>query len=296
MRWRGFLSVAAAATLWGISGVVARALFLGAVRPEAVIEIRLTASVILMLIIFRLRGQPVRLPREVTLRLIPLGVAMVIAQSTYYLTISLSNVTTAIFLQYTAPAVVTAYTTLVQRQRLSLAQAACVVGAIAGGYFLVAGPQGLAVSPAAMTTGTISAVAFSAWVIMGRNRARTVGPWEMLLYGLGTGAVLWSLYIPPWRAYVQPHTLSQWGLLAFIIVAATLVPFVLFLNGLRFVDSRTASLTAMLEPVVAASAAALLLGEALTLREGLGATLILASVIMLQLLPGERSATGATTS
>ncbi len=118
----------------------------------------------------------------------------------------------------------------------------------------------------------------------------------MLLYGLGTGAVLWSLYMPPWRAYLQPHTLRQWSLLAFIVVAATLVPFALFLNGLRLVDSRTASLTAMLEPVVAASAAALLLGEALTPREGLGAALILASVILLQLLPEEHSGAGLTTS
>ncbi|MBM3470737.1 MAG: EamA family transporter [Armatimonadetes bacterium] len=285
MRWRGYAAVLTAAALWGISGVVAKSLFSGRVDPLALVEIRLTAAFALTLAIFWIRRRPVRLPRAEVLRLLPLGAAMVLAQSTYYLTISLADVATAIFLQYTAPALVVAYGMALHRERLTAIQALSVSGTIGGAYLLVVGPGGLAVTPAALATGIASAFGFAAWVLVGRSRARTTGSWEMLLYALGTGAVLWSLLVPPWQAYLRPYSAAEWGMIAFIVVAASLVPFGLFLYGLRFIDSRAASLTATIEPVVATAVAAALIGETLTGRGIAGAAIILASVILLQVMP-----------
>jgi drug/metabolite transporter (DMT)-like permease len=290
MRWRGFAAVLTAASLWGIAGVVAKALFnRGTITPEAVVEIRVTAGLALVALILWAQGRSVRLPRATVLRLIPLGVAMVISQSMYYLTISLADVATAIFLQYTAPALVVAYTAVVQRERLTVLQMACLAGALAGGYLLVVGPRGLVVSPAAVASGTASALGFAGWILMGRARGRTVGPWHMLLYGLLVGSILWSAYVPPWRAYLQPFTPGEWGLILFIVVFATVAPFALFLYGLRFIDSRSASLTATVEPVVAALVAAVVLGETLAGREMAGGLLILASVLALQRSPAASS-------
>jgi drug/metabolite transporter (DMT)-like permease len=285
MRWRGLAAVATAASLWGVAGVVAKSLFAQGIAPGDLVEIRLTAGFALTCGIFWLRRRPMVLPSAAALRLIPLGVAMAVSQAAYYLTISLADVTTAIFLQYTAPALVLAYTTLVHREALTASQAAAVAGAVGGGYLLVVGPRGLAVPPAAVASGMASALGFAAWVLLGRARARSAGPWEMLLYSLGTSAILWSLLVPPWDAYLQPLGADAWGRVVFIVVAATVAPFALFLYGLRHLDSRTASLTATLEPVVAAAAAALLLGEVPGSRGLAGAGLILASVILVQVLP-----------
>lgn len=294
MHWKGYAAVLAAAVLWGVSGVVAKSLFSGAVDPVALVEIRLTGVFALTLAVFLVKGWRIRLPLAAAVRLIPLGAAIAFTQSTYYLTINLANVTTAIFLQYTAPALVMAYGAVVLRERLTAAQLTALAGALFGGYLLVVGPQGLAVTPKAAAAGIASAAGFAAWVLLGRSRAQDLTPWEVLLYAFGAGAVLWSIYVPPWRAYLQPYTSQEWALIAFIVVFATLLPFGLFLSGLRFVDSRTASLTATLEPVVAALAAALLLGEHLTRRGVLGAALILASIALLQVLPlrPQPSATG----
>lgn len=287
MRWRGYASVLTAAALWGISGVVAKSLFSGGrVDPLELVEIRLTAAFALTLAVFWIRRKPVYLPRSDALRLLPLGAAMVLAQSTYYLTINLADVATAIFLQYTAPALVVIYGIAGHRERLTSVQAISLSGVMGGAYLLVVGAGGLAVSPAALATGIASAVGFAAWVLVGRSRAHTTGSWEMLLYALGTGAVLWSLFVPPWQAYLQPYTAAEWGMIAFIVVAASLVPFGLFLYGLRFIDSRAASLTATIEPVVAAFVAAAFIGETLTTRGMVGAALILASVILLHVMPG----------
>ncbi len=290
MRLRGYAAVLAAASLWGIAGVVAKALFnRGTITPAAVVEIRVTAGLVLTATALWAQGRSVRLPWVVVLRLIPLGVAMVVSQSMYYLTISLADVATAIFLQYTAPALVVAYTAVVHRERLHAMQAACLAGVIAGGYLLVAGSHGLAVSPAAVASGIASALGFAGWILMGRSRARTVDPWHMLFYGLLVGSILWSLHTPPWRVYLLPFTPGEWGLLLFIVVFATVLPFALFLYGLRFIDSRSASLTATVEPAVAAVFAAALLGEALAGRAIAGALLILASVVALQRGPASHS-------
>jgi drug/metabolite transporter (DMT)-like permease len=283
MRWRGFGAVLAAASLWGIAGVVAKALFnRGTITPEVVVEIRVTAGLALTALILWVQGRSVKLPRATVLRLIPLGVAMVVSQSMYYLTISLADVATAIFLQYTAPALVVAYTAVVQRERLTVLQMACLAGAITGGYLLVVGPRGLAVSPAAVASGIASALGFAGWILMGRSHGRTVGPWHMLFYGLLAGSILWSLYVPPWQAYLRSFTPEEWGLIFFIVVFATVTPFALFLYGLRFIDSKSASLTATIEPVVAALVATVVLSETLAGREVAGALLILASVVALQ--------------
>src|SRR3989442_299170 len=95
-----------AATLWGVSGVVAKALFNRRIEPWTLVEIRLTASFLTLLVILTLRGHPLRVPRDLLGRLVLLGLAMTSAQFTYYLTVSLAGVSTARFLQYTSPAFV----------------------------------------------------------------------------------------------------------------------------------------------------------------------------------------------
>jgi drug/metabolite transporter (DMT)-like permease len=293
MRWRGFAAVLAAAAMWGVAGVVAKSLFLrGTVTPEIVVEIRVTAGLALTLLLLRMQKLSPLLPRAAMLDLLPLGLAMIVSQSMYYLTISLADVATAIFLQYTAPALVVAYTALVQHERLSAAQFGCLAGAVAGGYMLVVGPNGLATSPAAVAAGTASALGFAGWILVGRARRGTVGPWQMLFHGLLVGSVVWSFYVPPWVAYLRPFAAEDWALILFIVVFATVTPFALFLYGLRFIDSRSASLTATVEPVIAAVVAAISLGEGLAGREILGALTILASVVLLQLVPGRTGAPG----
>jgi drug/metabolite transporter (DMT)-like permease len=293
MHWRGFASILAASALWGVAGVVAKSLFLrGTVTPEVIVEIRVTAGLVLTWLLLRMQGLSPKVPRDAAVGLLPLGLAMILSQSMYYVTISLADVATAIFLQYTAPALVVAYTAVVQHERLTAVQMGCLGGAIAGGYLMVVGPSGLAVSPAAVAAGIASALGFAGWILIGRARRGTVGPWHMLFYGLLVGSVVWSLYVPPWVAYLRQFTPGEWGLIVFVVVFATVAPFALFLYGLRFIDSRAASLTATVEPVIAAVVAAVALGEALAGREIVGALMILASVVTLQLAPGRPEAPG----
>lgn len=271
-----------AATLWGVSGVVAKALFNRRIEPWTLIEIRLTGAFVLLLVVLALHRYPLRVPREQLGRLVLLGLAMTSAQFSYYLTISLTDVPTALFLQYTAPVFVALYAWGFEQEPLGLVKAGAILLAIGGSYFLVTGGAGIRISSLGLTSGIVSAVAFGTYAILGRGRVRQVGSTTSLLYTLGTGAVFWSLIVPPWRAYLASHAPAEWALFAYIIVFATVLPFGLFLYGLRSISSSMASLTATLEPVVGSAAAFLILGERLAAPQIMGGLAIATAVAMIQ--------------
>src|SRR5947209_20099748 len=102
-RIRGYLAVMGAATLWGVSGVVAKSLFNRHMEPWTLIEIRLTASFATLLVILALRSPPLRVSRILVGRRVVLGMAMTASQSTYYMTLSLTGESTPAFLQSTGP-------------------------------------------------------------------------------------------------------------------------------------------------------------------------------------------------
>jgi len=271
-----------AAALWGVSGVVAKTLFNRQIEPWTLLAIRLSGAFVILLLILSLRRVPLRVPRNQIGRLIVLGLAMTSAQFTYYLTISLTDVSTALFLQYTAPVFVVMYAWLIEKEPLTALKVAAILLAIVGSYLLVTGGEGIRVSPLGLLTGILSAVAFGLYAILGRGRVRQVGSWTVLLYAIGTAAAVWNLIIPPWKTFGRAYAPEEWGLFGFIIVFGTILPFGSFLYGLRTISPSGASLTATLEPVVGSAAAFLFLNEVLGSTQITGAAVIAGGVALIQ--------------
>ncbi len=271
-----------AATLWGVSGVVAKALFNRRIEPQTLIEIRLTASFLTLLVILALRRQTLRVPGDLFWRLVLLGLAMTSAQFAYYLTISLTDVSTALFLQYTAPVFVALYAWATTREPVTPLRGGAIGLAVVGSYFLVTGGGGIRIHPLGLISGFLSAVAFGLYAILGRGKIQQVGSQTTLLYALGSGAVVWSVIVPPWRAYLAGYVPVEWAWFGFIVVFATILPFGLFLYGLRHITASLASLTATLEPVVGSAAAMLILHERLGPAQITGGLAIVAAVVLIQ--------------
>jgi drug/metabolite transporter (DMT)-like permease len=272
-----------AATLWGVSGVVAKSLFNRQIEPRMLIEIRLTGAFLVLWIILLLQRYPLRVTRETLGRLVLIGLSMTAAQFTYYTTISITDVSTALFLQYTAPVFVALYARAAEREVLTALKVGAIGLALAGSYFLVSGSGGIRIHPLGLTTGLLSAGAFGVYAILARRVAQ-VGSWTVLLYALGAGAITWSvLVVPPWRAYGAGYGPAEWASFGFIIVFATILPFGLFLFGLRAITASLASLTATLEPVVGSAVAVLALGERLAAAQVLGGLAIASAVALIQI-------------
>ena len=162
-RLQGYAAVMGAATLWGVAGVVAKSLFNRHLEPRILLEIRLTGAFVVLLIILVVSKSAARVPRDALGRLAVLGLAMTAAQFTYYTTISLTDVATALFLQYTAPILVTLYARVAEREPITPLKIAAIGLAVVGSYFLVSGSHGIRIHPLGLTTGLLSAAAFGVY-------------------------------------------------------------------------------------------------------------------------------------
>ncbi|MDR5683472.1 MAG: DMT family transporter [Armatimonadota bacterium] len=165
---------------------------------------------------------------------------------------------------------------------MTFARTGAVALAVTGSYLLVVGPVGLVATPAGIAWGLASAALFATYTLLARRRVARADQWGTLVLALLSGAVVWSLGVPPHTAWLQPYTPSQWLLFAHLAVLATVLPFELFLYGLRFVSPSRAGLTATLEPVVAAFVAYAVLEEWLNVRQVAGGVLIVLAVAWTQ--------------
>jgi drug/metabolite transporter (DMT)-like permease len=211
------------------------------------------------------------------------GLAMV--HFTYFKTISLTGVATAILLEYLAPVLVLVVSVLFLGERLTLALPAAVGLSVLGCALMVGvvGPGGVAVSAEGIGWGLASAVFFASYALMGRYAARRFAPWTLLAYGLGAAALFWLVVLRGPAAIAS--LLSDPRALAAVVVMAvvsTVIPFGAFLKALHLIEATKASITSTVEPVLAGLVAWFVFGEHLGWLQLGGGLLVVAAVVLSQ--------------
>jgi drug/metabolite transporter (DMT)-like permease len=289
---RGYLLAALAAAGWAAGGLTAKWLFVttGANVDPATLSAARAVLATLMLVaylaVFR-RGE-----LRVSLRDLPflavfgvLGLAAV--HFTYFATIQLTNVPTAILLEYLAPILVLAVSVMALGEKLTWALPVGVVLSVTGCALMVGaiGGGGLTISAPGLAWGLASAVFFALYTVLGKYAAPRFSPWTLLTYGLGFAAVFWLLWLggpaPIVTLLSDPVRLSAVSVMALV---STIVPFGAFLTALHHIDATKASITATLEPVLAGVGTYLIpaLYQPLSALQFLGGGFVLAAVIVAQ--------------
>jgi drug/metabolite transporter (DMT)-like permease len=211
------------------------------------------------------------------------GLAMV--HFTYFKTISLTNVATAILLEYLAPVLVLAVGVAFMGHRftwalptgvaLSIAGCALVVGAVGG--------SGLVVSRAGIAWGLASAVFFAGYSLMGTYAAQRYSPYTTLVWGLGFASLFWLVVLGPGPVldlFTRPQTAAAVG---FMAVVSTVIPFAAFLVALRHIAPTNATVTSTVEPFIAGLGALVLFHESLSAMQLLGGALVVVAIFVVQL-------------
>lgn len=210
------------------------------------------------------------------------GLAMV--HYTYFKTISLTGVATAILLEYLAPVLVMGISVAFLGERFSRSLPVAVGFSVVG-CGLVAGvlERGVPAVPlAGVAWGLASAVFFALYTLLGKYAAPRFSPWTLLTYGLGAAAPFWLLTIGPVRVVsllLRPSTLAA---VAFMCVVSTILPFVAYLTALHHIDATKATIVATLEPVLAGVGAFFVLHETLTTLQVLGGACVVVAIGLVQ--------------
>lgn len=211
-------------------------------------------------------------------------VGLALVHFSYFKTISMTNVATAILLEYMAPVIVLVSSYVMLKARFDWRLPVAVASSVAGCALVAGAVSGeLTVSAEGIAWGLASAIFFAAYTVMGRWAARRYTPWTLLAYGLAAASGFWLLVLKG-PAPIVAVLLESRTLLAVVLIAvvSTIVPFGAFLGALRLLPAAEASVVSTLEPVIAAAGAWMLLGERLSGWQILGGVLVLVGIAIAQ--------------
>jgi drug/metabolite transporter (DMT)-like permease len=280
--------------MWAVSGPAGKFLFQHGMTPHQLVQLRVTlASTLLFLWLFLRHRSLLIISSKDILYFAVLGVlGMAMVQFTYFFAISKIKVAAAILLQYLAPTLIALYSVVIAREKLTRLTLIAIIGATAGCY-LVVGAYSLdlfSLNKMGVIGGLCAALSFAFYSIYGERGMRRYSPWTVLFYALFAAALFWNLAHfawsgapPPFSSFRQGYSVVQWTWIFYIVVFGTAVPFGLYFEGISLIRSTRASITATLEPILAGVVSYLFLNETMQPLQLLGGTLVIASVIVLQL-------------
>ncbi|MCU1648365.1 MAG: permease [Nocardia sp.] len=218
------------------------------------------------------------------------GVAGV--QLLFFVAVERLPVGVAMVLVNLAPALVALWVQIVRRARLPGMVWVGIGLAVAGMAVVAQIWQGGGLDPLGVAAGLGSAICSAGYFLLGEHGATRYDPVGMTAVGLAIGAVVVAVVAPPWTLPAElltaPAALGGvqtpvWPVLLVLAVAGTVLPYLAGLRALRDLPSALASVLAVVEPLVAAALAWLLLGQSLTLTQMAGAVIMLIGAMLVQL-------------
>ncbi|MEK7832527.1 MAG: EamA family transporter, partial [Acidobacteriota bacterium] len=265
---RGYFLAAGAATLWGFSGVVTSYLLRNRqMRPDDLLVFRTGFASLILFGWLRLTAKhliKIRLADLPYFALLGL-IGLVANQGFYYLALTKVSVGYALMLQYLAPIFLMAYGVLSKTERMTagkLTSAAMALGGVA--LMLIGQPGGFGkISVIGSLCAVGSGIGFAFYTAYGKHGLRQYDSRTMMAYAFLSAALIWLMIRPPWKIAWASYDLPSWAFFFYLGVVATVLPFALYLASLKHLEASRTSLTSILEPVVAATAAWIWLGQSL---------------------------------
>ncbi len=284
--WLGLFLVALAASLFGVAGALAKVLFTSALTPLQLTVMRaIGAALVMFLIVTVTNPRSLRVTARQLQFLTGFAVIWAAVAFTFYMAVARVNVAVALTLEYLAPVIVLLFGIIARTHRPSLE--ALWIGLLSVvGCVLVTGahnPLILSDNWPGIVWGLLSGVAFALYSI-GGNHAHSLrlSITTTTVYSLLLSMVMWLITLP-WLGLSEiEFDRETIGYVLFIAIGATVVPFWLYIAGLKYIEAFPATIVGMLDPVVAGLAAFLLLGEILSGLQIVGVVVVFGVIATLK--------------
>ena len=222
------------------------------------------------------------------LRCMMLGVLGVAgANFFYYYAISVSSVSVAIIVQYTAPVWVLLYMVTRGYERATLPRILAVAAAVLGIALVIGivGEHGVQLVWKGVAASLLAAFSFCFYTIYGRKLLGAHDRWQVIAYALLGTSLFWIVVNPPWKIAAAHYSREQWIFLTVFAFTSMLIPFSFYFAGLRHLDPTRTIVTSCLEPVFTILIAATFLQEHLGWLQILGIVLVLTATVVVQAPP-----------
>ncbi|MFC7330933.1 EamA family transporter [Marinactinospora rubrisoli] len=288
----------ASALAFGGSGPFARPLIDAGVGPLQVTWLRVAGAALLLL--------PLAIRHRRALRTHPWlllaygAFPMAGVQACYFAAISRIPVGVALLIEFLGPILVVAWIRVVRRQRVPRAAAVGVVLALAGLACLVEVWAGVRFDPIGLALALGAAFCQAGYFLLSDAAGDEVDPLAVISYGALVAAAVITVFARPWTlpwqlltgdVHIAGATTSALVSVVWLAFVSTAVAYVTGVWAVRRLSPTVAGAVSYLEVLTAIVLAWLMLGEALTSVQLLGAVIVVAGAFVGQKAVGSGDGT-----
>ena len=293
------------AACWGVSGCMGQYLFTRENMDSTwLVPIRLFLAGLILCTFYVIKDRRMlfdpwnakKNPRNL-LDLLIYGLAGVsCCQFTYFLTIQLSSAGVGTILQDLSPVLILLVVCIQQKRAPRLFEVFSIVLALGGVFMLTTHGSltNMAVSPAALVVGIISAFCVVIYTIWPQNLQKQY-PTPMLQgWAFLMGGTFFALVFRPWRVNYVPNAAGIAGIAAVVLIGNVLA-FSCYMSGVKYIGPQKSSLFSFAEPVTAAIISTLVLGSPFTVWDAIGFVCIFLMLVLL-FISNEKQAKSAASA
>jgi drug/metabolite transporter (DMT)-like permease len=293
----GYAMVAVAATLFAVNGTVSKVILDAGIDSEQLTEVRCAGALIGMtLIALAVRPASLRIATRDLPLMIALGVGgLALVQWSYFYAIHRVAIGVALVIQFVGPLLVALWARFVYGEHVRRRIWVALALALAGLVLIVELWEADRPDAAGLAAAGVAALTYASYILIAEKGVRRRDPVSLSAWGFLFATIFWSLLAPWWNfpagrvdddvsllGNLASSQLPVWGLMTWMVVLGTIVPFGLLVAALRHITATRAGVMAMLEPVLAIVVAWLWLGESLDLTQLSGAAVTLAGISLAQ--------------
>lgn len=288
-----YLLVIIAGVSWGLIGVFTKAInALGFTEMQMLFVKGVLATAVLLLIIFVKDKKQLKLKNWKDIRyFIGTGICSFTFFSWGYMkAVNLTSLGVAAVLLYTAPTFVMLFSILLFHEKMTKTKGIVLLMTFIG-CVLVTGllEGGAAFSWQGIAIGLASGIGYALYSIFGTYAIRAgYGSLTISFYTFLLATIFMAVFcVEPVAVVAQITEKGQWPLAVSFALLTTVVPYLSYTKGLSGLPASQASVTATIEPVVAAILGIVVFHESVSMMKLTGIVLVLSSVVVMSRTDGK---------
>lgn len=281
-----YVFVVTAGICWGMIGVFTKAISaLGFTEMQMLFVKGVLAAALLFLLLLIKDRRLFQLKKWTDIRyFLGTGICSFTFFSWSYMkAINLTSLGVAAVLLYTAPTFVMLFSLVLFHEKMTKRKG-LVLGMTFLGCLLVAGilEGGAAFTWRGIFVGLCAGIGYALYSIFGTFAIRQgYGSLTISFYTFLVAAVFMAFCVEPLEIVRRTTEMGAWPLLTVFALLTTVVPYLCYTKGLSGLPASRASVTATIEPVVAALLGILIFHESASVMKITGVVLVLLSVVLM---------------
>lgn len=273
---KGYGLAAVAAAAYGTNPAFAVPLYGHGMNPVSVLLFRYLMGLPILAVIMAVRGKSFSLKREEIVPTMILGVLMALSSLTLFESYNYMNSGVASTLLFVYPVMVAVMMIMFFHEKFSISTVICLV-VMGAGLVLLMKPQGdVSLSMFGVLLVMLSALTYALYIVMVNvsKSVKNIPTTKLLFYVLGWGSLIYIGIISFGSELTLPD--EHWGWLN--LIALAVIPTVISLGcttrAIQLIGSTPTAILGALEPVSAVILSVLVLGQAITVQDIIGGSLI----------------------